>query len=171
LRAHRQPSTVTASRFRDPARRSGAEGWVAKRFLGFVVPFAGENKMTETNAKYTRWKDVEIESLTPLLGRQLIVGTNLMVARVLLKKGAVVPMHSHHNEQVTYILEGALHFLIEGREIDVHAGEVLCIPPHVPHQATALEDTVDLDVFNPPRQDWIDKTDAYLRQGSGGETK
>jgi quercetin dioxygenase-like cupin family protein len=120
--------------------------------------------MAETTSKFTKWSDVEIEALNPLIGRQMIVGSNIMVARVLLKKGALVPLHSHHNEQVTYVLEGALRFTIEGQEITVHAGEVLCIPPNVPHQALAVEDTVDLDVFNPPRQDWLDKNDAYLRQ-------
>jgi quercetin dioxygenase-like cupin family protein len=112
---------------------------------------------------FTRWADVEIEEMNSLIGRQFIVGTDVMVARVLLKKGAHVPLHSHLNEQVTYILEGALKFALEGKEVVVHAGEVLCIPPHVPHEAFALEDTVDLDVFNPPRQDWIDRDDAYLR--------
>jgi quercetin dioxygenase-like cupin family protein len=90
-----------------------------------------------------------------------------MLARVLLKKGCVVPMHSHENEQITYILEGALKFRLNGDEVVVRAGEVLCIPPHVPHEAIAVEDTVDLDVFTPPREDWINKTDAYLR---GAET-
>ena len=89
-----------------------------------------------------------------------------MLARVLLRKGVVVPEHSHENEQVTYILEGALKFWVDGREIVVAAGEVLCIPPHMPHKAQALEDTVDLDVFYPPRQDWLDKTDSYLRKTS-----
>jgi quercetin dioxygenase-like cupin family protein len=87
----------------------------------------------------------------------------MMIARVLLKKGGHVPMHQHHNEQITYILEGALRFVVGGKEVVVRAGEVLCIPPHVPHEAFALEDTVDLDIFNPPRQDWIDRDDAYLR--------
>ncbi len=122
--------------------------------------------MTETVAKYSKWKDIEIESLNSLIGRQMVVGTNVMVARVLLKKGARVPLHSHHNEQVTYILEGALLFYIDNQEITVSSGEVLCIPPNMPHEALALEDTVDLDVFNPPRQDWLDGTDAYLRQGA-----
>jgi quercetin dioxygenase-like cupin family protein len=122
--------------------------------------------MTQTVAKYSKWKDIQIESLSPLIGRQMVVGTNVMVARVLLKKGARVPLHSHHNEQVTYILEGALLFYIDNQEITVSVGEVLCIPPNMPHEALALEDTVDLDVFNPPRQDWIDGTDAYLRQGA-----
>jgi quercetin dioxygenase-like cupin family protein len=121
--------------------------------------------MTEPIATYTKWNDIEIEALNPLIGRQMIVGTNVMIARVLIKKGGVVPRHSHHNEQVTYILEGALKFILDDREVVVSAGEVLCIPPHVPHEAVALEDTVDLDVFNPPRQDWINKEDAYLRHG------
>jgi len=87
-----------------------------------------------------------------------------MVARVLMKKGCVVPLHSHANEQISYILEGALKFLIDSKEIVVRSGEVLCIPGNVPHEALALEDTVDLDIFNPPRQDWINKTDQYLRK-------
>ena len=121
--------------------------------------------MAETST-FTRWSDIEVEPLNPLIGRQFVVGTGVMVARVLLKKGAHVPLHSHHNEQVTYILEGALKFALEGKEVTVHAGEVLCIPANVPHEAFALEDTVDLDIFNPPRQDWIDRDDAYLRSGS-----
>ena len=113
--------------------------------------------------KYLKWKEVEQEQLNPLIDRQMVTGDNLMLARVLLKKGAIVPEHSHENEQVTYILEGALKFWIDGKEIVVHAGEVLCIPAHMPHKAEAVEDTVDLDVFYPPRQDWLNKTDAYLR--------
>jgi quercetin dioxygenase-like cupin family protein len=114
--------------------------------------------------KHVRWQDVELEKLNPLLDRQLVVGKDLMVARVLLKKGCVIPLHSHVNEQVTYILEGALKFWIDDKEIVVHAGEVLCIPSNMPHKAEALEDTVDLDIFNPPRRDWINKTDEYLRR-------
>ena len=114
--------------------------------------------------KYQRWSEVELEHLNPQLDRQMITGENLMIARVLLKKGVVVPEHSHENEQLTYILEGTLRFWIDGKVIDVHAGEVLCIPPHMSHKAQAMEDTVDLDVFYPPRQDWLSKSDAYLRQ-------
>jgi quercetin dioxygenase-like cupin family protein len=113
--------------------------------------------------KHFNWTDVELEQLNPLLQRQFVVGRDIMVARVLLKKGAVVPEHSHVNEQVTYILEGALKFRIAGREIIVNAGEVLTIPPEMPHAAEAMADTVDLDVFNPPRADWINKDDSYLR--------
>jgi quercetin dioxygenase-like cupin family protein len=113
--------------------------------------------------QHTPWSTVELEDLNPLLQRQFVVGQNVMLARVLLKKGCVVPEHSHLNEQLTYILEGALKFWIDGKEIVVNAGEVLLIPPHMPHKAEALEDTVDLDVFNPPRADWIDGSDRYLR--------
>lgn len=113
--------------------------------------------------QYIPWHTVELENLNPLLRRQFVVGQEIMLARVLLKKGCIVPEHSHHNEQLTYILDGALKFWIDGKEIVVHAGEVLTIPPHMPHKAEALEDTVDLDVFNPPRADWINKTDQYLR--------
>ena len=110
-----------------------------------------------------RWHEVEHEQLSPLIARRLITGDRLMIAHVYLKKGAIVPEHSHHNEQLTYILEGKLRFTIDGETIDVGAGEVLTIPAHKPHRAEALEDTLDVDVFTPPRQDWLDGTDAYLR--------
>lgn len=114
--------------------------------------------------QYIPWHTIPLEDLNPLLQRQVVVGQEIMLARVLLKKGCVVPEHSHHNEQLTYIVEGALKFYIDGQEIVVHAGEVLCIPSNMPHKAEALEDTVDLDVFAPPRADWINKTDQYLRK-------
>ena len=114
---------------------------------------------------HKRWKDVELEHLSAHIGRQMVVGDQIMVARVLLAKDAHVPLHHHHNEQVTYILEGALKFAIDGKEILVRSGEVLCIPSNMPHEAWALEDTVDLDVFTPPRADWLAKDDAYLRGG------
>ena len=113
--------------------------------------------------KYVPWNKVEREKLNDLIDREMVVGDKLMLARVFLKKGAHVPLHHHHNEQVTYILEGALKFAIDGKEIVVHAGEVLCIPSNMPHEAWALEDTLDLDVFNPPREDWLNKSDNYLR--------
>ncbi len=119
---------------------------------------------TKAELKHIPWDSVELEDLNPLLQRHFVVGKNVMLARVLLKKGCIVPEHSHHNEQITYILEGALKFWIDGKEIVVKAGEVLTIPPDMPHKAEALVDTVDLDVFNPPRADWINKTDQYLRR-------
>ena len=118
------------------------------------------------SARHYRWDDVEREELSPTIGRRFITGDRMMIAQVFLAKDAVVPKHSHENEQITYILEGTLRFFLgdDGAEVvDVRAGEVLTIPPHYPHEALALENTLDLDVFNPPRQDWIDKSDAYLR--------
>ena len=131
-----------------------------------TTALSGTVKKTTAKAglQHIPWHTVGLEDLNPLLQRQFVVGQEVMLARVLLKKGCIVPEHSHHNEQLTYILEGALKFWIDGREIVVHAGEVLTIPPNMPHKAEAVEDTVDLDIFNPPRADWIDKTDQYLRK-------
>jgi quercetin dioxygenase-like cupin family protein len=123
----------------------------------------GKHAASAASLQYTPWSAIPLEDLNPLLQRQFVVGQEIMLARVLLKKGCIVPEHSHHNEQLTYILEGALKFWIDGREIVVHAGETLCIPSNMPHKAEAMEDTVDLDVFAPPRADWIEKTDQYLR--------
>jgi len=89
---------------------------------------------TAPEMKYIPWKNVEREQLNPQIDREMVVGDKIMLARVLMKKGAHVPLHHHHNEQVTYILEGALKFAIDGKEIVVRAGEVLCIPPHMPHE-------------------------------------
>jgi quercetin dioxygenase-like cupin family protein len=107
------------------------------------------------------------EKVSAMLDRRLISGDRMMLAHVYLKKGCVVPKHHHENEQLTYILEGALHFWIgdnEKEEVVVRAGEVLHIPSNVPHKAEALEDTLDVDVFSPPREDWLNKTDSYLRR-------
>lgn len=119
---------------------------------------------SRSSLQYIRLKELPIEQVNPLLDRQIVCGERSMLARIILRKGCIVPQHSHENEQISYILEGALKFLIEGREIVVSAGEVLVIPSHVPHSAEALEDTVDLDIFCPPREDWLNKTDAYLRR-------
>ena len=118
-------------------------------------------------ATWYRWQDLPREELHDRLSRRLITGDRVMLAHVYLKKGCIVPKHSHENEQLTYILEGALKFWIGddgAEEITVHAGEVLLIPSHVPHKAEALEETLDVDVFSPPRQDWLDKKDDYLRR-------
>jgi quercetin dioxygenase-like cupin family protein len=109
------------------------------------------------------WDAMEKEVLSPTIARKVISGEKAMVAQVFLAKGAIVPEHFHESEQITYILEGALEFELEGRTVVVHKGEVLRIPSNVPHRAVALEDTLDLDIFSPIRQDWIKKDDAYLR--------
>ena len=123
--------------------------------------------MEQRSVTHHRWDDMPKERLSDVLERRLITGDRMMLAHVYLKKGGIVPRHSHQNEQITYILEGGLRFWIGADEsvvIDVLAGEVLHIPSNVPHKAEALEDTLDVDIFSPPRQDWLDKTDDYLRQ-------
>jgi quercetin dioxygenase-like cupin family protein len=111
------------------------------------------------------WKTVNTEKMSEKISRKVITGEKAMVAQVFLVKGAVVPTHQHESEQIVYILEGALQFQLEGKEIVVRAGEVLHIPSHVPHSAVALEDTLDLDIFSPIRTDWLKGQDDYLRKG------
>jgi len=111
------------------------------------------------------WDAIPKEVLSPTIARKIISGDKAMVAQVFIAKGGVVPRHQHESEQITYILEGALEFEIEGKRIVVHAGEVLHIPSNVPHAAVALEDTLDLDIFSPIRVDWLTQNDEYLRRG------
>jgi len=110
------------------------------------------------------WKTMEIEKLNDKLSRQMISGENATISQLLLKKGAAVPRHSHMNEQYSWIISGALKFVFDDREILVGAGEILLIPANVAHSAVALEDTVDVDIFAPRREDWIRKEDSYLRK-------
>jgi quercetin dioxygenase-like cupin family protein len=110
------------------------------------------------------WDSMEIEQLNDKLSRQMISGENATVSQILLKKGAVVPRHSHVNEQYSWITSGALNFVFDDREILLRAGDVLVIPANTPHSAVALEDTVDIDFFAPRREDWIRKDDSYLRK-------
>jgi quercetin dioxygenase-like cupin family protein len=120
-----------------------------------------------SGATLYKWDDIPREKVNDMLDRKLITGERMMLAHVFLKKGCVVPKHSHENEQLTYILEGALHFKLgedQREEVTVSAGQVLHIPSNLPHEALALEDTLDVDVFSPPREDWLNKTDAYLRR-------
>ena len=125
--------------------------------------------MSESLVRHEKWDDIEREAVTGDIDRRLFTGDRMMLAQVFLKKGAIVPKHSHENEQLTWIIEGALHFWIgnEGEpgyeERVVSAGEVMYIPSNVPHKAEALEDTLDVDVFSPPRQDWLDGTDSYFQ--------
>jgi len=123
--------------------------------------------MEQPHVTQYKWDDMPKEQLTDSLARRLITGDRMMLAHVYMKEGCVIPRHSHENEQLTYILEGALRFYIgedEQEEVTVRAGEVLHIPSNIPHKAVALADTLDVDIFSPPRQDWLDKTDDYLRQ-------
>lgn len=123
--------------------------------------------MSEPRVQHVRWEDLPRERVKDGLERRIITGQGMMIAHVYLEKGCVVPMHHHENEQITYILEGALHFRLGGeepREVIVRAGEVLQIPSNVPHEAVALEDTLDVDIFSPPRSDWLDGSDTYFHR-------
>ena len=116
---------------------------------------------------FHRWDEIHAEPLKGGITRKLITGDRLMIAHVHLQKGDDVPRHHHENEQLTYIISGALHFWFgasDERELVVRAGEVVVIPSNVPHRALALEDTLDCDIFNPPRKDWLTGSDDYLRR-------
>jgi len=123
--------------------------------------------MIEQRATHYRWDDLPLEELKPDLGRRLITTGRMSLAHAYLEKGCIVPKHSHENEQLAYIVEGRLRFWLgddESEVVDVAAGEVLLLPSYLPHKAEALETTLDVDIFVPPRQDWLDGSDAYLRR-------
>ncbi|MBV8830719.1 MAG: cupin domain-containing protein [Acidobacteriaceae bacterium] len=122
------------------------------------------SEAVQSAPKHIRWSEVPVENVNPLFQRQLVVGTKVMMAHILLKKDCEVPLHQHTNEQVSYVESGSMKFFIDGKEIIVKAGEFICIPPDMPHSAVALEDFVGLDIFTPPREDWLNKTDSYLRR-------
>ncbi|HEU4563584.1 MAG TPA: cupin domain-containing protein [Gemmatimonadaceae bacterium] len=125
------------------------------------------------SATFFRWEELPREQVSPMLARRLITGDRMMLAHVYLERGCIVPKHRHENEQFTYILEGALRFRLGedgAEEVVVRAGEVLHIPSNLPHEAEALEDTLDVDIFSPPRQDWLERTDAYLRDAAPPRT-
>jgi len=115
--------------------------------------------------KLFSWDSVRKEQLNPKIWRKIVTGDKIMVAQVFIDKDGVVPLHHHENEQMTYIMEGALKFEVGGQEVIVRKGEVLHIPSNVPHSAVALEDTLDVDIFTPPRADWLTGQDDYLRKG------
>jgi quercetin dioxygenase-like cupin family protein len=122
--------------------------------------------VSDSTAIRYRWAEIPKEALNPLLERRLITTERMMIAQVFLGRGCVVPTHAHENEQLTYILEGSLRLWLGAEEeeiVDLEAGDVLHIPSNLPHRAEALETTLDLDVFCPPRRDWLEGTDAYLR--------
>jgi quercetin dioxygenase-like cupin family protein len=119
---------------------------------------------TMNTAVHHRWSDITPEQINASIARQFITGERVTVARFELKRGGVVPRHAHENEQVSYVVSGVLKFTFDGSEIVVRGGEVVQIPPNVPHAVDVVEDCVAIDVFSPVRQDWIDKTDTYFRR-------
>ena len=106
-----------------------------------------------------RWDEIALEKVTEMISRKIVSGEREMLAQIFMKRGALVPLHAHDSEQMTYILQGALRVVVDGEEIIVREGEVLHIPSRLPHQAEALEDTLELDVFSPVRGEWVDATD------------
>ena len=122
--------------------------------------------MSDSRATHYRWDELPRDELTPLIARRMITGERMMVAQLYLEEGAIVPSHSHENEQITYVIEGRMRFWLgadESQVVDVAAGEVLHIPSGLPHRVLVLERSLDVDLFAPPRQDWLDGTDSYLR--------
>ena len=117
-----------------------------------------------TTVRLHRWDEIALEKITEMISQKIVAGEREMVTQIYLKRGALVPMHSHESEQMTYVLQGGLRFLINGEEITVREGEVLHIPSWVPHQAEAIDDTFEMDVFSPIRQDWLDGTDTYFHE-------
>jgi unsaturated pyranuronate lyase len=122
--------------------------------------------MNGAGVRLHRWDEIALEKVTEVISRKIVTGEREMLTQIYLKRGALVPMHKHESEQLTYVLQGALKFLAGGEEVIVREGEVLMIPSWVEHQAEALDDTLTLDIFSPIRQDWLDGTDDYLRQGT-----
>jgi quercetin dioxygenase-like cupin family protein len=130
-----------------------------------MLPSIFQLEETQMSAlEKSSWKTIEMEKLTDNISRQMISGESATVSQLFLKKGATVPRHSHVNEQYSWIISGSLNFIFDDREVFVGAGEILIIPANVPHGAVALEDTLDVDIFTPRREDWIRKDDAYLRK-------
>jgi quercetin dioxygenase-like cupin family protein len=140
----------------------GGESWPLQARFGYD-PF-----MPTSEVRKFTWSEVPKENVTPLIARQIVTGEHAMAGLITLQKGSHVPRHSHVSEQLTYVLEGSLRFLIDGQQIVVNAGEILVIPAWVEHEATAVEHTVELDIFSPIRQDWLDGTDTYFQRDPGG---
>ena len=112
-----------------------------------------------------RWDEIALEKVTEVISRKIVTGEKEMLSQIYLKRGAVVPMHKHEAEQLTYVLQGSLRFLVGGEDVTVREGEVLLIPSWIEHQAEALDDTLTLDIFSPIRHDWLNGTDDYFRRG------
>ena len=131
--------------------QSGAARPQCPRTAWYMLP-----AMSTQTVRLHRWDEIALEKVTEMISRKVVTGEREMIAQIYLKRGCVVPIHSHESEQMTYILQGALKFLINGEDITVREGEVLHIPSGTPHQAEALEDTFELDVFSPIRSDWLE---------------
>ena len=112
-----------------------------------------------------QWDSVRKEEMNPKIWRKVVNGEKMTVAQIFIAKDGVVPVHQHENEQMSYVLEGAVKFDVGGQEVIVRKGEIVHIPANVPHGVVALEDTFDIEIFVPVRQDWLTGQDDYLRKG------
>ena len=128
-----------------------------------VVTYPEEDPMADV-VRLHRWDEIALEKVTEVISRKIVTGARQMLSQIYLKRGALVPMHKHESEQLTYVMQGALRFLVGGEEAIVREGEVLVIPTWVEHQVEALDDTLTLDLFSPIRQDWLNGTDDYFRR-------
>ena len=120
--------------------------------------------MASAGVRLHRWDEIVLDKVTEMLSGKIVSAESEMLVQVYVKRGYLVPLHAHESEQMTYVLQGALKFVINGEEITVREGEVLHIPPGVEHQAEALEDTFELDVFSPVRQAWLEPIDEFTRR-------
>ena len=120
-------------------------------------------RMASTVVRLHRWDEIALEKVTEMLSRKIVAGDREMLVQSYVKRGCLVPLHAHDSEQMTYVLQGALKFVVGGEEITVREGEVLHIPAGVEHQSEALEDTFELDVFCPIRREWIGSEDERIR--------
>ncbi|MEM3066047.1 MAG: cupin domain-containing protein [Nitrososphaerota archaeon] len=121
--------------------------------------------MSRKSESYYRWADIPEDKLRPDLSRKVIHGENMTVSMFFFKKGAKVELHKHVNEQISYVLSGAVRFFTaDGKEYVVSQGTVMYFPSNVEHGALALEDSVAIEMFSPPREDWKKGTDQYLRR-------
>ena len=154
---------ITSGQGCGPARRVGG-GQPGRDERGLFVSETKGVTVTLPPVRLHRWDEIALEKVTEMISRKIVTGEREMLTQVYLKKGALVPMHSHESEQMTYVLQGALKFLIKGEEITVREGEVVHISSWVEHQAEALDDTFELDLFSPIRQDWLDHTDDYFHR-------
>lgn len=117
--------------------------------------------------KKQSWEEIPTEEVTPKMHRKILSGAKMMIAKMSFKDGFMVPLHHHENEQITHCLKGTMRFWFgENKEevMDLHAGEMVVIPANLPHAALMIGDVEEIDHWAPPRQDWLDGTDNYLRE-------
>ncbi len=120
----------------------------------------------EDSVELLNWDQIPMETVNPMMQRQIITGELMTVAKIYFKDGFLVPMHTHHNEQITQVISGLLRFRIgeDGEQsIDVGPGQTIVIPANVPHEALVVGDVVEMDMWAPRRDDWLNQTDDYLR--------